>query len=460
MIGAVTLYGTEFIRVAKFMAPGGRGPIMPWLVAAAFALVALISIVPLARAQTEARVALVIGNGAYEHLPRLDNPPSDARLIAETLKELGFTLIGGGAQLDLDRAAFERTIREFGANLADNSVGLFYYAGHGVQVQGENYLIPVGANPTGAADVDYELIDAELVLKQMRSAGSKLNFVILDACRNNPFGGRGLRDASGGLAQMQAPSGTLISYATQPGNVALDGSNGHSPYTQALAETLRKPGLRVLDVFNEVGLAVDEKTLHRQQPWQSSSPINGNFYFLGQTNVTVQPPASQADAEIVFWQSVSASGNAADFEEYLRKYPNGRFVGLARNRIAALRPPPAERPPAAEPAGAIDGTWSGTVLGNGFRYSVTVVLEHHGDKVVGRMTEANEGKRLETLLSGQIAGDEIYFSKQYPAGAGSLSNRIFNYKLMLSKDGGFASGAWSGDYAPPNNAGRFEMTKK
>jgi hypothetical protein len=129
-------------------------------------------------------------------------------------------------------------IREFGAKLAGGSVGLVYYAGHGVQVQGNNYLVPVGANLTSAADIDYELIDANLLLRQMKSAGSKLNFVILDACRNNPLSGRGLRDATGGLAPMHAPTGTLISYATQPGNVARDGSNGHSPYTKALAEAL------------------------------------------------------------------------------------------------------------------------------------------------------------------------------------------------------------------------------
>jgi Caspase domain len=184
-------------------------------------------------------VALVVGNQAYQHLPRLATPDNDAQLIAATLKDLGFTLIGGKAQTDLDRAGFEHEIREFGAKLAGGSVGLFYYAGHGVQVRGANHPVPVGANPTSTADVDFELIDAELVLKQMEAAGSKLNFVILDACRNNPFGGRGLRDSGGGLAQMKAPTtGTMISYATQPGNAAADGTGNHSPYPAALADTL------------------------------------------------------------------------------------------------------------------------------------------------------------------------------------------------------------------------------
>jgi Caspase domain len=180
------------------------------------------------------------------------------------------------------------------------------------------------------------------VLKQMEIAGSTLNLVILDACRNNPFGGRGLRDAGQGLAVMRAPRGTLISYATQPGNVALDGTTGHSPYTAALAETIRRPGLQVLEVFNEVGLAVDQATGGRQQPWVASSPLDGVFYFLGPTTVNIAPPSAAQptrDAEIVFWQSISQSNNPADFEEYLRKFPQGQFSGLARNRLAALHAP-------------------------------------------------------------------------------------------------------------------------
>src|SRR5271155_5813269 len=193
------------------------------------------------------RVALVIGNGAYQYLPRLENPVNDAQLIAKTLQSLGFQLIGDQAQTDLDRTGFERAIRQFGKDLTGGSVGLFYYAGHGLQFQGANFLVPVTANPVTAADVDFELIDANTVLKQMEVSGSEMNLVILDACRNNPFGGRGLRDASEGLAIMRVPRGTLISYATQPGNVAMDGATGHSPYTAALAEAISRPGLPVLN---------------------------------------------------------------------------------------------------------------------------------------------------------------------------------------------------------------------
>ena len=192
-------------------------------------------------AAAEKRVALVVGNATYQSVSRLANPKNDAELVADTLRKLGFSLIGGGAQVDLDKAKFDSAIQNFGNQLIGADVALFYYAGHGLQVRGTNYLVPVTANPTRETDVDFQMVDVAIVLRQMEGAGTKLNLVLLDACRNNPFGGRGLRSSDGGLAQMRAPEGTLLSYATQPGNVALDGNDGHSPYTRALVETVQKP---------------------------------------------------------------------------------------------------------------------------------------------------------------------------------------------------------------------------
>jgi uncharacterized caspase-like protein len=196
-------------------------------------------------ASAERRVALVVGNSAYQNVPRLNNPANDARLIADTLRSLGFELIGGSAQLDLDKPSFYNAVRSFGKQLLGAEVGLFYYAGHGLQVRGANYLVPVNANPGREADLDYELEDVALVLRQMEGSGTRLNLIFLDACRNNPFGGRGLRAIESGLAQMHAPEGTLISFATQPGSVALDGTGDHSPFTNALARTMRRPGLGI-----------------------------------------------------------------------------------------------------------------------------------------------------------------------------------------------------------------------
>src|SRR6202047_342743 len=239
-----------------------------------------------ADALADKRVALVIGNSAYRSVSSLDNPANDANLMADTLRALGFSLIGGKAQLDLDKSALDKAIQDFGRQIQGAGVALFYYAGHGVQVSGSNYLVPVNANPTREADVDFQMVDINLVLRQMQGSGTRLNLVILDACRNNPFGARGLRSSDGGLAQMRAPEGTLISYATQPGSVAQDGSDGHSPYTKALAMTIRQAGLDIFQTFNQVGLAVKRETAGAQQPWVSSSPIDGSFYFTAPTAPT------------------------------------------------------------------------------------------------------------------------------------------------------------------------------
>jgi hypothetical protein len=265
-------------------------------------VVALLSLLSSDPAAAEKRIALVVGNSAYQNITRLDNPRNDATLMAETLSSLGFTLIGGHAQLDLDKAALDSDVQSFGQQIQGADVALFYYAGHGVQVNGSNYLVPVGANPTREADVDFQMVDINLVLRQMQGSGTRLNMVILDACRNNPFGARGLRSADGGLAQMRAPEGTLISYATQPGSVAQDGSDGHSPYTKALATTIRQAGLDIFQTFNQVGLTVKRQTGGSQQPWVSSSPIDGSFYFVAPeaagTKVATAPsePSSDRDA--------------------------------------------------------------------------------------------------------------------------------------------------------------------
>jgi hypothetical protein len=226
-------------------------------------------------------VALVVGNSAYRSIPTLENPENDARLIASTLRALGFTLIGGGPRLNLDKARFDAAVRAFGQFLPGAEVALFYYAGHGMQVRGENWLVPVDANPRRMQDLDFQMVDAQLVLKQMEEAGTRLNVVILNACRNNPFGGRGIRGGAPGLAEMRAPPGTLISYATQPGNVAMDGSGADSPYTLALVNAMRQPGLDVLSMFNRVGVMVEGDTDGEQQPWLSSSPIAYDFALSG-----------------------------------------------------------------------------------------------------------------------------------------------------------------------------------
>jgi len=298
-------------------------------------------------ARAEKRVALVIGNANYLHVARLDNPANDARLMADTLRKLGFALVDDRALIDVDKAAFDNAVRRFGQELQGADVGLFYYAGHGLQLRGNNYLVPVGANPTREADIDFEAVNTALVLGQMEAAGTRLNLVILDACRNNPFGGRGLRSANSGLAQMVAPEGTLISFATQPGNVALDGSGANSPFTRALAQTIQRPGLDIFRTFNEVGLAVKKTTAGAQQPWVSSSPIAGNFYFVDkpapapqQPGASEQPPSRPAAAASLAeraWDTTKDSTSIAVFEEFVREFGDTVYGRLARARLQELR---------------------------------------------------------------------------------------------------------------------------
>ncbi|HUB47746.1 MAG TPA: caspase family protein [Acetobacteraceae bacterium] len=237
------------------------------------------------------RVALVVGNFGYQHVPRLANPGNDATLIATTLRQLGFTLIGGAAQQNLDKTQFDQAIQSFGRDIQGADVALFYYAGHGLQVDGKNWLVPIDANPTRPQDLDFQMVNADLVLQQMNGAGTRLNLMVLDACRNNPFGVLGTRAVHGGLAQMQAPEGTMVAFATQPGNVATDGTGADGPYAMALAAAMHQPGLDIFQTFNRVGLTVQHGTNGVQVPWVSSSPIDGEFYFTA-TDTIADPIAA------------------------------------------------------------------------------------------------------------------------------------------------------------------------
>lgn len=227
-------------------------------------------------AKTERRIALVIGNGAYR-VGRLKNPINDARDIARVLRDLGFEVM---QRENLTQAEMKGAIREFGAQISRGGVGLFYFAGHGVQVNGRNYLIPVDSAPAGEDEIEFEAVDANFILAKMDAAGNDINIVILDACRNNPFA-RSFRSTSEGLTAMSAPTGTLIAYATSPGKVASDGpdaSNGI--YTQELLRHMRTPGISIEEVFKRVARAVNVKTLKKQTPWVETSLI-GDFYFVG-----------------------------------------------------------------------------------------------------------------------------------------------------------------------------------
>ena len=219
------------------------------------------------------RLALVIGNSAYQMAP-LKNPLNDAEDMAVNLKNLGFEVI---LKKNADQRTMEDTIRYFGKQLRNGGVGLFYFAGHGMQVNGRNYLIPIDAKIESENDVKYEAVDAGRVLGQMEDAENKINIVILDACRNNPFS-RNFRTSERGLARMDAPKGSLIAYATAPGEVAADGSERNGIFTKYLMKHMIEPNLPIELVLKQARIDVARATGGKQIPWEASS-LMGNFYF-------------------------------------------------------------------------------------------------------------------------------------------------------------------------------------
>ncbi len=223
---------------------------------------------------SERRTALVIGNGNYTD-GRLPNPTNDARLMERTLKEVGFQVT---TLIDADQRAMKTAIRDFGQALSAGGVGLFYYAGHGMQVQGSNYLIPVGSKINVEADVDIEAVRVDAVLAALDAARNRLNLVVLDACRNNPFA-RSVRSGTRGLAYVAAPTGTLVAFATAPGSVAQDGTGQNGTYTAAFAKHLRSPGATETDVLMAVRSDVRAASGDQQVPWDASS-LTGHFYFV------------------------------------------------------------------------------------------------------------------------------------------------------------------------------------
>jgi len=217
--------------------------------------------------------ALVIGNGSYKSSP-LKNPVNDAIDIAAALKKLGFDVI---LITNADRRTMERSIRSFGRKLHSGGTGLFYYAGHGIQVEGTNYLIPTRAVIESEADVQYEAVDAGRVFSQMEAAANGLNIIVLDACRDNPFS-RGFRSGNRGLAKMDAPIGSFLAYATAPGSVAADGTGRNGLYTSRLLKYIMTPGLEIEKLFKNVRMEVAKSSSYKQVPWVSSSLI-GEFCF-------------------------------------------------------------------------------------------------------------------------------------------------------------------------------------
>jgi uncharacterized caspase-like protein len=299
------------------------------------------------------RVALVIGNASYRSAP-LSNPLNDARAVADALSRLGFKVIS--VQDATQKQMFD-AVRQFGDALR-GGVGLFYYAGHGVQVKGRNFLIPVDAAIEREDEVPYKAFDVGLVLEKMEAAKNPLNIVILDACRNNPFA-RSSRSAATGLAQMDAPTGSIVAFATAPGAEAADGSGSNGLYTSYLLKYMATPGLKVEDVFKRTRVAVKQDSAGRQIPWESTS-LEGDFYFMPPAGGVAAAPAppNSAAFENELWSVISQSNSPSSYRAYLEKYPNGRYAQQAQAKARALTVVPTAAPDPLPPAARSGGGFS------------------------------------------------------------------------------------------------------
>jgi hypothetical protein len=294
-------------------------------------------------ANTQHRVALVVGAKDYQHVRSLDNTLNDSRRIRDKLKSVGFEVV---YEENPTRDTFLKAINRFEDRLRKDSVALVYFAGHGAEVRGENFLIPVDAKGKRRDDIEHEAIRLQFLINKFTNIGSELNFVILDACRDDPFPSAG-RSGAGGLTEIKnAPKGTLIAYAAAPGQKAIDGlrDGDNGVYTAALLRQIDQPGKKIEEVFKDVRAEVVKVTNNQQTPWENSSLV-GDFFFVPK-QVAIAPPSvpppvqdRSTDLELTFWNSIKDSKNAADYQAYIDQFPKGTFVGLAKIRIRDLQPP-------------------------------------------------------------------------------------------------------------------------
>lgn len=294
----------------------------------------------------EHRVALIIGNASYKQSP-LKNPVNDARAMRDKLQRMGFKVVYFE---NMQVKQVGSVLREFRNAIRPGSVALFFYAGHGLQVRGENYLPTVDAELATEEDVPYQALSLSSVLNTMEDSKAGVNLVLLDACRNNPFQ-RNFRSQPQGLARVQAPSGTLIHYATRPGSTAEDGSGKHGTYTEALLQQIDEKGVPIETSLKRVTIKVREATKGKQEPWMEGS-LTGDFFFVVSpgANVTVQaaPPPNSADEAA--WQAAESVRTAPAYQAYLAEFPKGLYAAAARIKLAGLPPAAVAAAPVPAPA--------------------------------------------------------------------------------------------------------------
>ena len=292
----------------------------------------------------EQRIALVIGNSKYQNAPQLANPDNDAQSMAQLLNSAGFEVI---AATDLTQNDMIKVVQDFSAKVSSrgpNTVAMVYYAGHGVQLAGENYLVPVDARISTPADLANNAVRLVDVMGTLETIPSLMRIVVLDACRNNPF--PGVNDAGRGLAIVDAPNGSIVGYSTAPGSEAQDGANGHSPYTQAFLRVAREPNLPIEQLFKRVRLKVNNVTDGRQIPWESSS-LTSDFYFFGDTAVAAtrapdRSPVVQMASNLPSrsvrqaYDYVLSEGTPQHYQEFIQLFPNDPLCDRIRVLLGNL----------------------------------------------------------------------------------------------------------------------------
>ena len=278
------------------------------------------------------KVALVIGNGKYKDAPELKNAPNDAKAIGEALKATGFEVT---MKLDTGREEMLAAIRAY-VNLMEQKkhVGLFYFAGHGVQLDWRNYLLPIDAVIDKLEDVAKQSVDIARLMEGLTKAANPMNVIILDACRENPFG-TAKPVAQKGLSQMDAPPQTILAYATSPGNVASDGDGANGLYTENLLREIKVPEAKIEDVFKRVRLGVRRKSNGAQIPWESTS-LEEDFWFLPPKNLKAATDSEKDklfEEELATWEKVKSAATPGPLEEFLRRWPSGPFSELAQLQL-------------------------------------------------------------------------------------------------------------------------------
>ena len=289
-----------------------------------------------AQAPLDVRVALIIGNSAYPGNMALVNPINDAKDMAATLRNMGFGVI---EVVDANRAQMMEAIERAGRNLnGKQGIGMVFYAGHGLQLDWRNYMVPVDAKLNSAKDVATQAVDVEAVMTMFKSAGNRMNIVVLDACRDNPFADG--KTASGkGLAPLDAPTGTFLAYATAPGNVAQDGRGKNGLYTSFLLEELKKPNASIENVFKRVRFSVRKASEGAQVPWESTS-LEDDFVFNSGIKRTVKlsddQKEKQFELEKADWDKIKESKDVNDYYAFVQKYPKGFLLQSAMGVIDRL----------------------------------------------------------------------------------------------------------------------------